>query len=227
MSLHEQILRLSPDDLAAFRQRLRRRYSRDDIIDELKASAKRLGASPTMREFAADADAGIHPQTVVEHFGSWNRAKRAAGLMPRRKASRSELTEALAKVGRRLGRVPTVRDLDAEGPDVPGKGVYIREFGSWRTALAAAGFDAPSSEERLKRAIEHGAEFHLRTGRLPSFRAWDRLRGSRDDVSSAWQIYRSFDGCGGAWSAFQFAVSQRADRLRARVEAGSPRLAAA
>lgn len=213
MSLHEQILRLSPDELEAFRRRLRRRYGRDEIIDELQACAARLEVSPTMREFAADDETTIHPQTVVEHFGSWNRAKRAAGLMPRRKASREELVDALIRLGDDLGRVPTVRDLEAAGPGMPGKGVYVREFGAWRTALSAAGFDAPSPEERLERAIEHGAQFHIRTGRLPSFRAWDRLRGERDDMSSAWQIYRSFEGCGGAWSAFQFAVAQRAEKL--------------
>jgi hypothetical protein len=31
-----------------------------------------------MREFAADPEASVHPQTVIEHFGTWNAAKRAA-----------------------------------------------------------------------------------------------------------------------------------------------------
>jgi hypothetical protein len=37
---------------------------------------KRLGKSPTMREFEADRGTTVHPQTVIEHFGSWNAAKR-------------------------------------------------------------------------------------------------------------------------------------------------------
>ena len=41
-------------ELAAFRAGLRRRYSDDEILDELRAAAKRLGRSPTMREFAQD-----------------------------------------------------------------------------------------------------------------------------------------------------------------------------
>jgi len=63
------------------------------------------------------------------------------------------------------------------------------------------------------RSVEHGAAFHLRTGRLPSFRDWERLRGGREDMLTAWQIYRTFEQTGGAWSAFQFAVAQRAGEL--------------
>ena len=66
--------------LAEFRAGMRRRYTDDEILAELRASADRLGRSPTMREFAADPEASVHPQTVIEHFGAWNAAKRAAGL---------------------------------------------------------------------------------------------------------------------------------------------------
>ena len=74
--------------LAEFRAGLRRRYTDEEILAELRASALRLGRSPTMREFAGDPEAGVHPQTVIEHFGTWNAAKRAAGLQPRRFISR-------------------------------------------------------------------------------------------------------------------------------------------
>ena len=70
---------IDPAELAAFQAGLRRRYTDEEILDELRASAERLGRSPTMKEFAADAETTVHPQTVIEHFGSWNDAKRAAG----------------------------------------------------------------------------------------------------------------------------------------------------
>lgn len=211
-SIYATILNMDPLELAAFRQRLRRRYSREDILGELTACAERLGTSPTMREFAEDPHTTIHPQTVVEHFGSWNAAKRDAGLVPRRMASREELLHALREFGERLGRRPTAKELDLARGTVPSKGVYVKEFGSLRAALAEAGFDAPTRDERLVRSVEHGAAFLQRTGRLPSFRDWERLRGNRDDLLTAWQIYRAFDSCGGAWSAFQFAVSERAQQ---------------
>src|SRR5256884_4129913 len=99
--------------LEQFQAGMRKRYSDEHILEELRACAERLGRSPTMREFAADAGTSVHPQTVIEHFGSWNRAKRAAGLVPRRFATRDELLDLLRRLGEELGRVPTAKDLDA------------------------------------------------------------------------------------------------------------------
>ena len=76
---HPALESIDEHALAEFRAGLRRRYTDEEILDELRASATRMGRSPTMREFAADAEASVHPQTVIEHFGTWNAAKRAAG----------------------------------------------------------------------------------------------------------------------------------------------------
>src|SRR3990172_8104754 len=106
-------VRIDEAELAAFRAGLRRRYTNEEILDELRATAERLERSPTMREFAQDPEARVHPQTVIEHFGTWNAAKRAAGLFPRRFLTRDELLEQLRTLGRELGRTPTARDLAA------------------------------------------------------------------------------------------------------------------
>src|SRR5437870_4462958 len=110
---HPAIAEIDPEELASFQAAIRKRYSDDQILDELRASAERLGRSPTMKEFAADPGAKVHPQTVVEHFGTWNAAKRAAGLVPRRFVTREELVALLRKLGEELGRTPTARDIDA------------------------------------------------------------------------------------------------------------------
>ena len=81
---YRAIAAIDPGELAAFRAGIRKRYTDDQIVAELRACAERLGRSPTMREFAADPATTVHPQTVIEHFGSWNNAKRVAGLVPRR-----------------------------------------------------------------------------------------------------------------------------------------------
>ncbi|MCW2956868.1 MAG: hypothetical protein JWO69_1737 [Thermoleophilia bacterium] len=213
-SIYAAILDMDSAELDAFRRRLRRRYGRDELIEELQACAARIGASPTMREFAEDPVATIHPQTVVDHFGSWNAAKREAGLMPRRRASSEELLDALRGLGEELGHRPTTRDMETARGRVPSRGVYVKAFGSMREALRLAGFDAPSRDERVERSVEHGAAFLLRTGRLPSFRDWERIRGDRTDVMTSWQLYRTFEKLGGAWSAFQFAVDERARQMR-------------
>src|SRR5436305_12597316 len=118
------VAKIDPDALASFQAGIRKRYSNDQILEELRASAERLGRSPTMKEFAADPQAQVHPQTVIEHFGTWNAAKRSAGLMPRRFATREELVEQLRRLGAELGRTPTARDLDERRGTMPSKSLY-------------------------------------------------------------------------------------------------------
>src|SRR6059058_5708460 len=151
--------------LAEFQAGIRKRYSDDQILAELRACAERLGKSPTMREFSGDTETTVHPQTVIEHFGSWNAAKRAAGLVPRRFATKEELLGLLRELGERLGRVPTARDIDAARGQLPSKSLYWHTFGSLTNALREAGFDVPVGEERLERAVEQGVELAQRLGR--------------------------------------------------------------
>ncbi len=210
-TIYARILEMDDSQLADFRRRMRRRYSRDEILVELRSCASRLGVSPTMREFADDPETTIHPQTVVEHFETWNKAKREAGLLPRRRLTREELVESLVRLGDEIGQTPQPADLESRRGIMPGRSVFVRTFGSWEDALREAGYDAPTRDERLIRSIQHGAEFLTRTGRMPSFREWERIRGDREDIMTSWQIYRTFESSGGAWSAFQFAISEHAD----------------
>jgi hypothetical protein len=201
--------RIDSDELAVFQAGLRRRYTDEDILAELQESAARLGCSPTMREFASDPVARVHPQTVIEHFGTWNRAKRLAGLVPRRFATREELLEQLRALGAELGKVPTAGDLDARRATMPSKSLYWHTFGSLRNALRAAGFDVPVGEERLERALEQGVELARRLGRLPRFSDWESARRADRSMLSEWQVYRMFDARRGVWATFQYLVRNR------------------
>src|ERR671914_1741874 len=116
---HPAVAGIDPEALAEFQAGIRKRYTDDEIIAQLTECAERLGRSPTMREFAADEQTTVHPQTVIEHFGSWNAAKRQAGLVPRRFATREELVGLLRDLGEDLGRLPTARDLDARRASMP------------------------------------------------------------------------------------------------------------
>jgi len=167
---------IDPAALAEFQAGLRKRYSDEQILAELKASAERLGRSPTMREFADDSETTVHPQTVIEHFGSWNAAKREAGLVPRRFATRDELLGLLRDLGEKLGRPPTARDLDEHRGQLPSKSLYWHTFGSLTNALREAGFDVPVGEERLERAVVQGAVLARELGRLPKFQDWAEAR---------------------------------------------------
>jgi hypothetical protein len=206
---YRAITRIDPAELAAFQAGIRRRYSDEEILEELRTCADRLGRSPTMKEFAEDTQTRVHPQTVIEHFGSWNKAKRLAGLVPRRFATRAELLGLLQELGRRLGRVPTAKDLDANRRWMPSKSSYWHTFGSLTDALREAGFDVPVGEERLDRAIEQGAALARRLRRLPKFTDWVQARRRDPGLLTEWQVYRMFDTGPGAWSTFQFLVRER------------------
>jgi hypothetical protein len=197
------------DALARFQAGIRKRYSDEDILEQLVESARRLGRSPSMREFTADPETSVHPQTVIEHFGSWNAAKRAAGLVPRRFATREELLRLLRELGETLGRPPTARDLDEHRRSMPSKSLYWHTFGSLTKALREAGFDVPVGEERLERAVDQGGELALELGHLPKFQEWAAARKEDPSLLTEWQVYRMFDVRRGAWSTFQFLIRER------------------
>ena len=208
-SRYSRIAGIDPDRLDAFRAGIRKRYSDEQILTELRSSATRLGRSPTMREFASDPETTVHPQTVIEHFGSWNAAKRSAGLVPRRFATREELLTLLQRLGEELGRTPTAKDIEARRGSMPSKSLYWHTFGSLTSALREAGFDVPVGEERLARAIEQGVFLAVRSGRLPKFADWAEARRSDPSMLTEWQVYRMFEARRGAWSTFQFLIRKR------------------
>ena len=201
---------IDPAELASFQTAIRKRYSDEQILAELRSSAERLGRSPTMKEFAADAGSRVHPQTVIEHFGTWNAAKRAAGLVPRRFVTREELLEVLRRVGEELGRAPTAHDIDERRGRMPSKSLYWHTFGSLSNALREAGFDVAVGEERLERAIEQGAVLARSLGHLPKFADWAAARAkATEPMLTEWQVYRMFESRRGAWATFQFLVRGR------------------
>ena len=200
---------VDPEALAAFQAGIRRRYTDEQILEELRQSAERLGRSPTMKEFAGDAEAQVHPQTVIEHFGTWNAAKRAAGLMPRRFATRAELVAQLQRLGEELGRMPTAQDIRARRGTMPSASLYWHTFGSLTTALREAGFDVAVGEERLERAIEQVCALARQIGRLPRFGDWGEARRRDESLLTEWQVYRMFDARRGAWATFLYLVRER------------------
>jgi len=206
---YRAVASIDPRQLAEFQAGIRKRYTDEQIVADIAACAERLGRSPTMREFAADPQTTVHPQTVIEHFGSWNAAKRAAGLVPRRFATREELLGLLRGLGDELGRTPTARDIDAQRGRLPSKSLYWHTFGSLTNALREAGFDVPVGEERLERAIEQGVALAHELGRLPKFADWAEARKRDESLLTEWQVYRMFDARRGAWSTFQFLVRER------------------
>ena len=132
-----------------------------------------------MREFEHDPETTVHPQTVIQHFGSWNEAKRKAGLVPRRFAKPADLIRLLRELGEELGRPPTAKDLD-EHRDVDAVEVALLAH------VRLAEERAPRS--RLRRAGGGGAartgdrpgrSARPKLGRLPKFADWTQAREAR------------------------------------------------
>src|SRR5947199_5360179 len=187
-SVYRAVADIDRDALAEFQAGIRKRYTDEQILAELKQSSERLGRSPTMREFASDPKTTVHPQTVIEHFGSWNAAKREAGLVPRRFATREELLQLLKRLGEELGHPPTARDLDERKGSLPSKSLYWHTFGSLTNALREAGFDVPVGEERVERAVEQGVALARRLRRLPKFADWADARVQTPALFTEWQV---------------------------------------
>jgi hypothetical protein len=200
---------IDPETLRGFKAGLRRRYSDEEILAELRGCADRIGRSPTMRDLTRDERARIHPQTAVERFGTWNAAKRLAGLPARRFATREELLRQLRALGDELGRIPRGSDLDTRRGTAPSRSLVWHTFGSLSAALREAGFDVPTASERRERALDHGVGLAGRLGRLPGFADWAAAASEDDELLREWQVYRLFGAGRGAWATFQYQIRER------------------
>jgi hypothetical protein len=155
-----------------------------------------------MKEFAADPETRVHPQTVIEHFGTWNKAKRQAGLVPRRFATREELLALLQELGKRVGRVPTAKDVDANRGWMPSKSLYWHTFDSLTNALKEAGFDVPVVPQVRgvvappgipKENVAFWEDFFRRLTRTPSWQKYIADNQFEDGYQNAAQLADFYD----------------------------------
>lgn len=112
------------------------RITDEKLIEDLqRVSIELRKANIAMDDYREHGDHAI--DTVLDRFGSWNTAKRKAGLpVTARNVSEQELLFALLDLYDDLGRAPTEDEMDAKGPY--SSTTYQRKFGSWLVALRAA-----------------------------------------------------------------------------------------
>lgn len=118
--------------------------SRDTLREDIQRVADELGHPPTKREIEAYGEFAW--STYYEEFGSWNEALVAAGLEPRdppEKISEDTLLAELHRLSDEVAGIPTSTDMQQDGAF--SSGTYIRRFGSWNEALAAAGLASESN----------------------------------------------------------------------------------
>jgi hypothetical protein len=166
---------------------------RDRLLADLRDFASDLGETPTRTAMNAD---GPHSSTPYEReFGGWTAALRAAGLEPNHEIEIDDerLVAELRRLADDLGRVPRFEDMAERGEFSPH--TYVRRWGSWPEAKAAAGLDpATRTSRRIDRddlldAIhELAADLghaptqtemnnHGRYSQRPYYREWDSWTG--------------------------------------------------
>jgi Homing endonuclease associated repeat len=125
----------------------RRSWSEENIIEAIRACASREGRTPSARDWRNAGSNPPHPNsaTVAKRFGSWGKGVEAAGLKPRQRHwTHAAIIAALQASAQQEGKVPRShrwreRSRKANPPQ-PSCSVIIDRFGSWRSALRAAGF---------------------------------------------------------------------------------------
>lgn len=133
-------------------------YSNDDILQELRRVAAKLGRKSVPRsEFRRHSKVSVN--TVVDHFGSWNAAVEAAGLAPispgpqlePRRIDDEELLLDLMRLYKEYGKPPTLAIISAKGRFSPPSyrsrwGNHIKAFELAKKKFAD---DPPVSSEEM------------------------------------------------------------------------------
>lgn len=125
----------------------RRDFSDEELIDMLCELAEELGRKPTVRDLEACAWIPCYA-TIANHFGTWNKALKKAGLYeetlkPRKLSEEEKNDRKRAKVMCQLkafvereGRLPAPDDLGKKS-ETPCYRTCVSYLGSWQQALAS------------------------------------------------------------------------------------------
>jgi hypothetical protein len=168
-----------------------------DCLIEIQRIAALLGKTPTVTEFNKHGNACV--KTVQNLFGSWNAALKEAnlGINNQQGITNATCLAELRRVAKKLGKTPTTKTFRLHSTICAGS--VENKFGTWTTALVAAGLtptkhvsvsrrEIIAELRRLSRTLGHtcsSAEF-TRQGRfgvgsaVRKFGSWNRaLKSAR------------------------------------------------
>jgi len=158
--------------------RWRPSYTDEQLLDALRDLADKLGRAPTCRELLDRRDLPS-THTYIRRFGSWRNALAClGGRADNSHHSNAELLDTLRDLADELGRPPTVQELLAR-PGLPAPAAYVNRFGSWSSALEAAGLETiyrrpPAyTDEQLLQALR---DLAAKLGRTPTGREMQARR---------------------------------------------------
>lgn len=113
----------------------------DDLKEELRRMAEMKGRPPFQREME---QAKYSYSVYVQRWGSWLKAREAAGLdtvvrHPSLRVSEQSAIQDLQKIASEMGRCPSYSEYQERGQY--SVGLFKQKFGSWNDGKEAAGFD--------------------------------------------------------------------------------------
>ncbi len=200
----------------------RSRYTRPQLLDQLKTLAKKLGRTPGCPDVNAACRNGdcASSSTFIAYFGSYNRAVREAGLEIARHAtySRAQLLHLLRELAKRLGRSPSNRDINSASRrrECASASAYKDYFGGLDAAFKAVGLERapnklpPRSPPKYTRSQlqEHLKTLAAKLGRRPT--ATDVAAASRrGECASLTSISKEFGTLTAALQATGFDLESR------------------
>ena len=120
------------------------KYTEEDLIEELQRVAEEVDGPVTQEDVTNDPDAPGW-MTYRRRFGSWAKAKEAAGLEPDpieefQRYSDDNLRKMLREKADTSNGPVTRSDIDAD-PDLPEAETFTKRFGSFNAARKAAGLE--------------------------------------------------------------------------------------
>jgi hypothetical protein len=169
----------------------------EDLLADLRRVADRLDESPTVKQYKTYGK--YHPSVIRNRFGTWNEAKKEAGIPVNESGSihrvdEEDLINDLERVTEQLGESPTVRQYRAEGEY--SIETFQRRFGSWNEAKEQADLKTHSQDGRHEytdaELLADLREFAKEVEGTPTIQQYRSRDGPSPDV-----LIRRF---GGSWN---------------------------
>lgn len=151
-----------------------RKFDKTTLIQQLKAMNEILGHTPTIADMNIASREGktANPKAFATAFGSWNNALTAAGLRLNDSISYEKplLIEQLRSLREELGKIPTLDDVIQNSKEKKGAGyrAYVHAFGSYTSALRAAGLMEVKINERKRLLVQQLQALKEELGYVPT-----------------------------------------------------------
>lgn len=175
---------------------IRKEWTNNEIIESIQLFVKEHGKVPQMIDFKKSGGKYPSCQTVADYFGSWNRAIEVAGFFPNQKQwTEQEIIESIKLFVEEQGKVPKTIDFEKSEGKYPGYDTVVKYFGSWNSAIDAAGFKPNKicktwTNNEIIEAIQLFVEEY---GKVPQRRDFEKSDGKYPNATTVARYFGSWN----------------------------------